>query len=63
MARTTAFPCAIAARLILQGKISEKGVLPPERFAHTPGVFEAMVEALSARGVRLVGRCEPLVKL
>ncbi len=30
MARTTAFPCSIAAQLLASGEISQKGVVPPE---------------------------------
>jgi len=53
MARTTAFPCTIAARMIVDGTIREGGVLPPERFAAKPGVFDRMETELRRRGVEI----------
>ncbi len=52
MARTTAFPCAIAARLLLEGRISQSGVLPPERLASDSSLVEDMLSALQQRGVQ-----------
>ncbi len=51
MARTTAFPCTIVARLIAAGKIGTKGVLAPELIAEEWLVKHLFVE-LEKRGVR-----------
>jgi len=58
MARTTAFPAAIVARMLASGRLHEPGVLPPERLAQRPGVFEMVVEALRSRGVTLKSQIE-----
>ena len=60
MARTTAFPCTIVARMQAGGEICERGVLPPERLARIPGVYERIVEQLRSRGVVLTRREELL---
>tara|TARA_B100001059_G_scaffold233988_1_gene275345 strand:- start:7189 stop:8337 length:1149 start_codon:yes stop_codon:yes gene_type:complete len=52
MARTTAFPCAIMARLIARGVVGEPGVHPPEEFAARDDVLDALFTGLQARGVR-----------
>ena len=52
MARTTGFPCAVATRLLLDGKLSlSPGVYFPEAVAREPGVLEALIEGLESRGV------------
>jgi saccharopine dehydrogenase-like NADP-dependent oxidoreductase len=51
MARTTAFPCTIVARLIAAGKIGTKGVLAPEQIAEEWLVRHLFAE-LERRGVR-----------
>jgi lysine 6-dehydrogenase len=48
VARDTGFPPAIVARLILEGRIRERGVLPPERCV--PAV--PFLAALAERGLR-----------
>lgn len=60
MSRTTAFPCAIVARLIHEGKITTPGVLPGERLGAMPGVLETVLEELGKRGVRYTETVEPL---
>lgn len=60
MARTTGFPCAIVARMILRGEIKEKGVLPPELLGKTPGMLDAVLNELSKRGVTLTNREEAI---
>jgi saccharopine dehydrogenase-like NADP-dependent oxidoreductase len=52
MARTTAFPCTIIARLIAGGLVRERGVLPPERLGATPGLLDRVLRELATRGVR-----------
>lgn len=51
MARTTGFPAAAAARLMLAGRIGPAGVLPPEVLGADEGVFRAVLADLAARGV------------
>ncbi len=48
VARDTGFPPSIVARLILEGRIRERGVLPPERCVPVKAFFAALVE----RGMR-----------
>lgn len=60
MARTTGFPCAIVARMILRGEIKEKGVLPPELLGKTPGMLDQVLAELSKRGVTLTNREEAI---
>ncbi|MCH8966070.1 MAG: saccharopine dehydrogenase family protein [Planctomycetes bacterium] len=60
MARTTAFPNVIVARMIVSGAFHEPGVIPPERLGARAGLFDHMVRELSARGVTLVSRIEKL---
>ena len=51
MSRTTAFPATIVARHVLAGRITEKGVLPPEKLAAIPGIVDDVFAALKDRGV------------
>lgn len=53
MARTTAFPCAIVARLLLEGRIAQRGVLPPESIGREPGIADTVFAELRARGVSI----------
>jgi saccharopine dehydrogenase-like NADP-dependent oxidoreductase len=53
MARTTGFPCALAARLLARGELRLPGVLPPERFGCDAKIFEFFRAGLDARGVKL----------
>lgn len=53
MARTTAFPCAIVARMLTRGEITQPGVLPPELLGMQSGMLERMTSELAARGVNL----------
>jgi saccharopine dehydrogenase-like NADP-dependent oxidoreductase len=58
MARTTGFPCTIAARMIARGEFREPGVFPPELLARRTGLFDQMMRELNARGVNLTERVE-----
>lgn len=60
MARTTAFPNAIVAKMLARGDIKAKGVLPPELLGKEPGVFDHVVRELSARGVTFTERVETI---
>ncbi len=51
MSRTTAFPCTIAARLIANGTITTRGVLPPEALAPQKGLVDTVLKELKAREV------------
>lgn len=51
MSRTTGFPCTAVARLLAANRIEGPGVLTPERLGPMPGVLDAVLGALEARGV------------
>ena len=51
MARTTAFPAAIMARMILNGKFKFKGICPPEYISENKEVFSELLFELQERGV------------
>lgn len=59
MARTTGFPATIMARMILAGRVSRRGVLPPELLADDETLLRDMFAQLGARGVRYQEREEP----
>ncbi len=50
MARTVSLPAAIGVKMILTGKITEKGVLIPV----SPGIYEPVMEELGAMGIKFV---------
>ena len=51
MARTTGYTCSIAARQVLAGMFTRKGICPPEYLGATEGCFEHMVAELEERGI------------
>ena len=51
MARTTGFPCATGARLLLEGAFAKPGVFPPELLAGDDALYGRFLADLSARGV------------
>lgn len=51
MARTTGFPCVIAAGWLAEGRFAEPGVFPPERLGRRSDLWSAMLAALATRGV------------
>lgn len=54
MARTTAFPCVIVARMILDGTISDTGVIAPETLGKDPSMFHHILTELRMKyGVRI----------
>jgi saccharopine dehydrogenase-like NADP-dependent oxidoreductase len=53
MGRVTAFPCAITARLIADGRLAEPGVIPPELIGRRPELVQHVLSELAARGVRV----------
>ncbi|CAN5749023.1 saccharopine dehydrogenase family protein [soil metagenome] len=52
MARTTALPCTIVARLMLEGRFKAPGVHPPERLAEHPGLVDFILAELAARAIQ-----------
>ncbi len=50
-ARTTGYACTAAARLVLEGKLNQKGIIPPERIGENPECFHQVMRDLSERGV------------
>jgi saccharopine dehydrogenase-like NADP-dependent oxidoreductase len=52
MARTTAFPCAIVARMIASGRFAKRGVFTPEFLGKERGVLEHILAEHERRGVR-----------
>jgi saccharopine dehydrogenase-like NADP-dependent oxidoreductase len=61
MARTTAFPATIMARMIESGLVSEPGVHPPELLAGNEEVVQTMFRELQARGITYRERVESSV--
>ncbi|RJP37888.1 MAG: saccharopine dehydrogenase [Phycisphaerales bacterium] len=53
MARTTAFPCAIVARMIAEGTFRRPGVTPPEVLGREDALVQRMLEELARRGVNV----------
>jgi saccharopine dehydrogenase-like NADP-dependent oxidoreductase len=55
MARTTAFPCSIAAQILGSCKVAAKGVCPPE-LAFKNELREEFLGYLKRRGLRIISR-------
>ncbi len=51
MSRTTAYPCAIVARMIVSGQINQTGVIPPELLGRRPDLVTSVLGELAHRGV------------
>ncbi len=51
MARTTGFPCATGARLLLEGAFGTPGVFPPELLAKDDALYGRFLAELEQRGV------------
>ena len=60
MARTTAFPCTIMARMMLEGLIDDPGVHPPEDFAQRDEVLATLLAGLKQRGVNFTETSETI---
>ncbi|GJQ26122.1 MAG: saccharopine reductase [Phycisphaerae bacterium] len=58
MARTTGYPCALVARMILEGRISEPGIHPPEVLGRDEALVGDLLRRLATRGVRVESRVE-----
>jgi lysine 6-dehydrogenase len=55
MARTTAFPCSIAAQMLGKGEVTEKGLVPPET-AFTGELRTPFLKYLHQRGMKISSR-------
>lgn len=55
MARTTAYPCSVVAQMILEGKITETGFLPPELAIHDDR-FDEYLSRLERKGLNIKQR-------
>lgn len=53
MARTTGYTCAVTARLLLEGRVSGPGVVPPEFLGRSEEVYNAILDGLRRRGAVL----------
>jgi len=62
MSRTTGFTCTAAARLILEGHFTRKGICPPEYLGAAEGCFQRIWDYLGERNVRYRLVAEPAWK-
>ena len=53
MARTTGYTCTLAARQVLNGLFTQKGICPPEFIGRTEGCYENMMSELKKRNIHL----------
>lgn len=53
MARTTAYPASIMAQLLIKRRVGERGVVPPEKLGMHGEIFEAFLNELEKRGVKI----------
>jgi len=60
MSRTTAFPCAIMARLVATGAYERPGVIPPELIGPDEQIVNHLLDEQRARGVHYEYRVEQL---
>ncbi|MHA1665804.1 MAG: saccharopine dehydrogenase C-terminal domain-containing protein, partial [Candidatus Thorarchaeota archaeon] len=51
IARTTGYTCAAVARILLDGKFKEKGIIPPELLGKHSEVYHQVIEYLRKRNV------------
>lgn len=53
MARTTGFPCAIMARMMLEGRFTTRGVIPLELLARDDAPYRELLDELARRNVKI----------
>lgn len=58
MARTTGYTCAVAARLVADGRYRHPGISPPEFLGARADIFDALMNGLAARGITFSLRTE-----
>ena len=51
MARTTGYTCTAVARLILEGKLENKGIFPPEYIGAIPGYLDKVLNMLKQKNI------------
>ena len=52
MARTTSFPCSIAAQILASGRVQQKGLVPPE-IAFTGDLRDELLDYVGRRGISI----------
>lgn len=58
MAKTVGYPLAIATKLLLQGKLRERGVLMPV----SQNIYEPVLQELDELGIRFIETTQPITK-
>jgi lysine 6-dehydrogenase len=53
MAKTTAYPASIIAQLTLEGKIDDKGIVPPEKLGMNHEVFQLFIDEMKKRQIMI----------
>jgi saccharopine dehydrogenase-like NADP-dependent oxidoreductase len=53
MARTTAYTASVVTKLLAQGMIAEKGVVPPENIGMNEKLYSGFVKEMGKRGVKI----------
>ena len=53
MARTTGYTCTSVARLVLQGKLKNKGICPPEYIGAIPGDYDKIINMLKQKNINI----------
>jgi lysine 6-dehydrogenase len=56
MARTTAFPCSVAAQMLGMGRVDNKGLIPPE-LAFRGALRKEFLREVSDRGIKISTTC------
>ncbi|MHA1482608.1 MAG: saccharopine dehydrogenase C-terminal domain-containing protein [Candidatus Heimdallarchaeaceae archaeon] len=60
IARTTGYTCSAVARVILEGKFKESGIIPPELLGKHSEVYHQVIEYLLKRNVKIKETIEEL---
>jgi len=53
MARTTGYTCTSVARLVLEGKLKNKGICPPEYVGAIPGYYDKILNMLKQKNINI----------
>ena len=53
MARTTGYTCTSVARLVLEGKLINKGICPPEYIGAIPGYYDKIINMLKQKNINI----------
>lgn len=54
MARTTAYTASIIVQLMAEGRITVKGIIPPENLGMKKEIFNEIMSRLKTRGVNIL---------